>query len=201
MKQFFFIATLLFLTIGIEARERASSPAVVNVVDGVPVFMFAEPVVEFQRAEKTLSVKNMFKLASDGDETPRDKVHKLIGMIRHRVEEGKITCFDAVIVDIRNDYYDAICFKGEKSLQANVHTVKDVPIYFFSKPTEPYDTVAVIPAEYSRRAKRNFLYDKIKSMVGRILKKEKKKEIGQFDALIYNPDDLSAVAIRFKKEE
>jgi hypothetical protein len=43
------------------------------------------------------------------------------------------------------------------------------------------------------------LFDKIRSMVDRTIKKQKDGEINSFDAIIINPDDLSEKLIIFKK--
>jgi hypothetical protein len=42
------------------------------------------------------------------------------------------------------------------------------------------------------------LYDKIKSMINRTLKKEEAGEVKQFDAVIIDPKDLSETLIKFK---
>ncbi len=193
---------LLFLllwgvVVSVPAQERNASEAVVEEIKGIPFFMYAEPVEKYDVVGKAISFKETMKLAASNRSNVRQKAEKLVDMVLKKKKEDKLPPFDAIIVDIDRDKTHIIKFEGPVSRRARVKQVKDVPLYFFSHPVAPYDTVAVLPPDFSRWAKRNLLYDKINSMVGRVKKKAEKGEIGAFDALIYNPEDLSAVAIKF----
>ena len=182
-----------------QAQDKKASEALVEEISGVPFFMYAVPLDTYEVVGKALSFKEMLKLSTHQKSTVRQKVQKLVGTVLKKREEGKLAAFDAIIVDIDRDKTQVIKFAGKVSHRAKVARVKEVPLYFFSKPIAPYDTVAHLPPDFSRWAKRNLLFDKINSMVGRIKKKEEKGDIGAFDALIYNPDDLSAIAVKFKE--
>ncbi len=196
----FLFVFFLFLGLVASAQEqkRDASEAVVDEIKGIPFFMYAEPVEKYEMVGKALSFKETIKLVATGGNV-HQKAEKLVDMVLKMRSEEKLPPFDAIIVDIDRDKTHIIKFEGQISHRARVKRVEDVPLYFFSHPVTSYNKIADLPADFSLWAKRNLLYDKINSMVRRVKKKEINGEIGAFDALIYNPDDLSAVAIKFPK--
>jgi hypothetical protein len=183
------------------ADERKAADAVVESIDGIPIFMYSTPIANFEVIGKAVSFGEHLKFALDDQSNDREKAEHLVAKTLQKVEDGEKAPFDAIIIDLNRDTTRLIRFKGEKSTHATVTRVKDVPIYFFAQPTVPYLKVADLPRDMSRRAERNLLFDRINSMVGRTVKKEKNGAIEQFDALIFDPETLSAVAIRFDEED
>jgi hypothetical protein len=178
---------------------RQSSPATVSIVSDVPLFIFSEPVADYEIVGKALSVGNMIKLAVDEESTVEQKAEDVVAFAMTRKEKGKVPEFDALILDLENEKAHTIKFKGEVSLKATIKECEEVPVFLFATPDDEYEVVAELPADYSSRAQRNgMLYDKIKSMINRTLKKEEAGEVKQFDAVIIDPKDLSETLIKFK---
>ena len=202
MKKSVFITIAFVVLIVVYAftpSGRKSSPATVSVVSDVPFFIFSEPVADYEIVGKALSVSNIIKLAVDEESTIEQKAEDVVALAVSRKEKGKIPEFDALILDLENEKAHAIKFKGEISLKAKIKECKGVPVYLFATPDDEYDTIAELPADFSLRAQKSgMLYDKIKSMINRTLKKEEAGETEQFDAVIIDPKDLSETLIKFK---
>jgi len=166
--------------------------AIVETVSDVPVFFFSKPVAKYDVIGKAMSFSDMLKMASDQKSNVRQKAEKIVKIAQKRVENGKITAFDALIIELENDKVFAIKFKSEISKKAKIDNYGDIPVYFFCEPNDEYKLVKRLDADFSLRAKNGgSLYDKINSMVKRTLKKQKNAELDKFDAIIINPDDLS----------
>jgi len=174
--------------------------AIVEKVSDVPVFFFSKPVAKYDVIGKAMSFSDMLKMASDQKSNVRQKAEKIVKIAQKRVENSKITAFDALIIELENDKVFAIKFKSEISKKAKIDNYGDVPVYFFCEPNDKYKLVKKLDADFSLRAKNGgSLYDKINSMVKRTIKKRKDLELEYFDAIIINPDDLSEKLINFKK--
>ncbi len=196
------LGVCLFLSFGIlvKAQERKALPATVEKVEGLPVFVYSLPLGDYEIVGKAVTAGHIIKLAVDEISTVREKTGQLVKKALERNEKGKIPAFDAIIIDLDKEKAHAIKFKGgNDSRKAKVLDQDGVPLYFFAEPDGVYKVVASLPADYSLRAGRGLLYDKIKSMVNRTLKKEERGEVEKFDAVIINPDDLSEQLIRFGK--
>ena len=193
---------LLILTFGLVAftSDNNEHYAIVEKISDVPFFVFSKPVSEYDIIGKAMSFSDMVKMAIDEESSAREKAEKIVEIAQKRVSDGKILSFDALIVQLENDKVLAIKFKSNISTKAEIENFDDLPIYFFNKPDEEYEVVTQLKANYSLRAERSgMLYDKVKSMVKRTLKKKEKGEVEKFDAIIINPDDLSETLIIFKK--
>ena len=193
---------LIVLTMGLFAftSDNNEHYAIVEKVSDVPFFVFSKPVSEYEIVGKTMSFKEMVKMAVDQGSSTREKAREIVKISKNKVKEGKLSAFDALIVELDNDKVLAVKFKSDISTKAKIENYGELPVYFFNKPDEKYEVVTQLKADYSQRAKKNgMLYDKIKSMVKRTLKKKENGEIENFDAIIINPDDLSETLINFKK--
>ncbi len=192
---------LILLTIGLLAFTSDNNEhfATVEKISDVPFFLFSKPVAEYDITGKAMSFSDMVKMGIDQESSTREKAEKIVKIAQKRVEDGKISAFDALIVKLESDKVLAIKFKSNISTKAKIDDFGDLPVYFFNKPDEAYKVVTQLKADYSQRAKRNgMLYDKVKSMVKRTLKKRDNGEVENFDAIIINPDDLSETLIIFK---
>jgi len=193
---------LVLLTIGLVAFTSGINEhyATVEKISDVPVFLFSKPVSEYEIVGKAMSFSDMVRVGVDQESSVREKAEKVVKIAQKRVKDGKISAFDALIIQLENDKVLAIKFKSDISTKAKIDNFGDLPVYFFNKPDEEYKDVTKLKADYSQRAKRNgMLYDKIKSMVKRTLKKRDNGEVENFDAIIINPDDLSETLIIYKK--
>jgi len=200
MKTFLGICLLFSFGMLTCAQENKPLPATVEKVEGVPVFVYALPADDYEVVGKAVSAGHTIRLAVDEISTVREKTVQLVRKALERKENGKVPAFDAIIIDLDKEKTQAIKFKESSDpLKAKVLDQDGVPVYFFSKPDGAYTVVADLQADYSLRAERGLLYDKIKSMVNRTLRKEESGEVEKFDAVIINPDDLSEQLIRFGK--
>jgi DNA-binding response OmpR family regulator len=200
MKKFYFFVLAIGL-LAFTTTDENIHFAKVEMVSGTPIFVFSKPVSEYAVVGKAMSFGEMLKMATDQKSSIREKTKKVVAIAQQRVKEEKIPDFDALIIELQNDKMHAIKFSSEVSQKAKVDNYNDTPIYFLSQPEEEYEVVQELKADYSLRAERNgMLFDKIKSMVSRTLKKRENKEVGQFDAIIVSPDNLSEKLIIFKKQ-
>jgi len=176
--------------------------ATVEKITDTPIFVFSRPVSEYEVVGKAISFNEMLKLVTDQKSSVREKTAKVVEYSLKRVKNGKIPNFDALIIELENDKVNAIKFNSDISQKAKINNYGDLPVYFFCEPDEEYEVVTQLKADYSLRAERGgLLFDKIKSMIDRTLKKKKNNEIKHFDAIIINPDDLSEKLIVFKTAE
>jgi len=174
---------LIILTIGLIAftSDNNEHYAIVEKVSDVPFFLFSKPVSEYDIIGKAMSFTDMLKMATDQKSSAREKAEKIV-----KIAE--------------NDKVFAVKFKSDISTKAKIDNYGNLPVYFFNTPDESYEIVTQLKADYSLRAEKSgMLFDKVKSMVKRTLKKKENGELEKFDAIIINPDDLSETLIIFKK--
>ena len=201
MKRLILILSVV-IVLAFTADKETEHFATVEKVADTPVFIFSRPVSEYETVGKALSFSEMLKLATDQKSNTREKTAKIVDYAIKRVENGKISDFDALIIELENDKVRAIKFKSAISQKAKIESYGDLPVYFFCNPDEEYEVVTQLEADYSARAaKGGMLFDKIRSMVKRTLKKRDNNEIEYFDAIIINPDDLSEKLIVYKGAE
>ncbi len=198
MKHLVFTLLIILFVSPVFSQTRKSSPATVETVSGIPFFIFSEPASEYEVVGKAMSFGNMLNMAVDEESGLMQKAKKVVTKALERKKAGKIQEFDAILINLDSEKMQVIKFKNTVSTDATVANCKDVPVYFFSKPVNDYETVATLPADYSNRAKRGLLFDKIRSMMKRTIEKEENGEVEHFDAVIINHDDLSETLIRFK---
>jgi hypothetical protein len=198
MKKFIGTLALIALVFTLNAQDKKTSPAVVEKVSEIPFFILSTPDAEYEMVGKAVTAGNIISLAVDENSTVSEKAVKLVNKALERVKKEKVPEFDAIIVDLFKENSRAIKFKNGVSTKAKVKEIDNVPVYFFSKPVDPYEEVGTLPADFSLRAERGMLLDKIESMINRTIKKAENGEIEKFDAVIISPDDLSLKTIRFK---
>ena len=198
MKRLLLVLLMLGMFIAIHAQEKRSIPAKVERVLDIPVFVFSIPAADYEVVGKAVTAGNIIKVAVDESSTVSDKIEQIVRKALDRKENGKIPAFDAIIVDLNRERIQAITFTNEPSLEAIVLLPEDVPVYFFATPEGKYSVVGELPADYSLRAQRGLLLDKVESMMRRTLKKEEEGEVEKFDAVIISPDDLSEQLIVFE---
>jgi len=197
MKSLFTLLVLFQIAITPYNQKSDAPEAIVEEVKGIPIFMYSEPIESYEILGKAMTFKEIISIATLDKTSVHEKAEKIVDMVLQKKENGDIPDFDAIIIDIIDDKTHVIKFNENKSLRAKVKNVKDVPLYFLSKPATNYTVVDSLNADFSLYAKRNLLYDKINSMVKRTIKKSEKEEIGKFDAMIFDSNNLSAVTIRF----
>ena len=188
--------TVLVMTM--HAQEKRSVPATVSTVSDIPVFIFSIPATDYEVVGKAVTAGHIIKVAVDESSTVSDKIEQIVEHALARKEKGKVPAFDAIIVDLNREKIQAITFTNEPSLDAIVLLPEDVSVYFLSVPKGKYRVVDELPADFSLRAQRGLLLDKVESMMRRTLKKEEEGEVEKFDAVIINPDDLSEQLIVFE---
>jgi len=181
-----------------EAQDAKVYNATVDTVGGVPFFIFAKPIADYSEVGKAVSALEIIKIMIDEESTVAKKAQGLVIRTKNRVEEGKISNFDAVIVDVDAEKTRAIKFKGTPSRDANVSIIKDIPVFFMSVPKDEYTEVGKMDNEMSMRASNGMLLDKVIYIVKRAKKKLENKEIASFDALIVDSESLETTLIKFK---
>lgn len=189
---------LLLFAVQMNAFSQSKTAAETTEIAGVPVFIYSNPATEYETVGKAIPVGKVIMIAANEKVSLTEKIKETIESTNERVKKGKLTKYDAIIIDVDKDKTWAIKFKGEPSLDATVVTVENIPVFLLTKPKTPYEVVAQFPADYSHRASKGVLYDKVNSMVKRALKKQEEGGVEKFDAIIFDPQDLSETLIRFK---
>ena len=199
MKTILITLFLILVLSSFTTQDNIQRKATVDAISDIPVFMYAEPLAKYKVVGKAVTMGNILKMMIDEEKTIREKAQDIVAKTFERKKNGKIGDFDAIIFDFEKEKILAIKFEEELSTKAKISSYEGVVIYFFSSPDDEYDIVAKLPADYSMRAERNgTLDDKILSMVRRSIKKNESGEVGDFDAIIFSPDDLSQTLIKFK---
>ncbi len=198
MKKVEFVFLLLIFSSLLSAQEKMASLAIVEKVETIPVFILSEPVADYEVVGKAISTGFAVKIALNETSGISSKTKEIIQQTIRRKEKGKIGDFDAIIIDLYKEKSMAIKFMDKVSLEAKVKEVEGVPVYLYAKPIGKYKEIAVLDADFSMRAKRGLLLDKLESMMHRTVKKEENGEVGKFDAVIVNPEDLSEKLIVFE---
>lgn len=171
----------------------------IEVISGMPIYMYAVPVDEYEIIGKAISFGETLKLVLD-DQTPLSKkVEDAVKIAFDKKTNDKIADFDALAINSSKGKAYGVKFNGENSLKAYIEKVHNIPVFIYSKPVSNYTVVAQTSADFSKRAGRGLLHNKVKSMLKKAFEKQKNGEIGNFDAVIINPDDLSETFIKFKK--
>jgi len=200
MTKFNFSLILLFtvFTISSYAQSRKLSQATVKKVMNVPVFVYSYPNEEFEEVGDITAMWSLIASVLDENASVSDKAKELIQTAKNKKKKGKVSEFDALLVN--PDDYSGILIKfiGEKSLNADVKRVLGVPVYLFSYPNEEYEEVGEITATMSLLLGSDRLSDQTSELIAKAKKKEKKGKVGKFDAIIISPDDFTGILIKFK---
>jgi len=200
MKKLFTILTVsLFIPLSIIAQENKPITGTVEKISGIPMYLYSEPQVQFEVVGKANTAVDIIKVGVNMNLDVYKKGEKIVETAFKRKDSGKIPNFDAIVLDIHKEKILAIKYKDEPSLNANIQFEDGIAIYIFSQPNIEFEIIADLPADFSLRAESGILSDKISSMVRRYLKKVNKGQLDEFDAIIFNPKDLSGQAIKFKK--
>lgn len=170
----------------------------VEIISGVPIYMYAVPADAYENSGKAITLGNTIKILLNEESTLTKKLEEAINKASERNDIGKISGFDALEIRVSKEKAFGVKYNGENTLKAYIEKVHNIPVFIYSKPVNKYDVVVQLPANFSKRAGRGFLHQKIKSMLKLTLEKQEKGEVGQFDAVIINPDDLSETLIKFK---
>ncbi len=182
----------------VQAQPRKAAPARVEKIEGVPLFVYALPAAGYEVVGKAVTAGHLIKLSVDEVSSVEEKTARLVKAALARWEKGKVPPFDGIIVDLDREKVLAFRLKEQgDTLMAKVLRQDSVPVYFYSHPVGDYVVVDTLAADYSLWAQRGLLYDKIRSMISRTLKKEEEGQVPHFDAVIIDPADLSEVLIRF----
>ncbi len=195
-----YFVTILFFSSIASAQDSKSveQTAFVEKVSGVPIFLFSEPISPYKVVGK--AEQNMEILLMDVSvyTSVTQKAKNMVKEARERQEKGKLGFFNAIYVDLELSRSQAILFPADVSLKAKAYTFKGISVFFFSKPFNSYDEVAHLPSKSQDYEENGFLTDKVNTMIKRALRHVKAGEQKPFDGIIFNPDDLSAIAIKFK---
>lgn len=197
--------TMIYLTLflyfsffSIKAQEMSNYTGTVENIKGVPVFMFSKPTAAYTETGKAASFGDIVKMGVNETKTVDEKAQVMIENAFKRKENGKVGAFDAIIVDMLKEKILGIKFNSGKSNEAKIQAVEGIPVYFYAKPDAAYEVVMDIPAKFSRKAERGMLIDRVLYVVKQSKKKLENGEIKAFDAIIFNPKDLTSKAIKFK---
>lgn len=192
------VIAFLQSAVSLYAQEEIIPDAIAEKISGVPVFLYCKPVSPYKVLGKAEQRMEILQMDIEGYTSVRKKAELMVASAKDRVKTGLLDNFDAILVDTESSKTYAITFTSENSLKAKAQQVRNISVFFFSKPVNEYDVIAKLPARFPKYDENGLLQDKVKSMINRALRKVKSGDISKFDGVIFNPDDLSATIIKFK---
>lgn len=199
MKKGLVIILSTFLVINLQAQNRKRSDATVNKVYNIPVYLYSEPVEEFEEVGEVTATFSAIEdaLSDDGQVSVADKVKEIVKTAKNKLKKGKVKEFNAIIIN--PDDYTGMLIKIAKKedLTATVKLILGVPVYMFSYPNKDYTEIKDLTATMSMLLGDSKLSDNVKELIEKAKKKEKKGKIDKFDAIIINPDDFTGTLIKF----
>ena len=201
MNKFFAILLVFFQVISYAQNMKNIDKSIVGeveIISGIPIYMYAVPADDYENSGKAITMGNIIKIVLNEENSLSKKLKEAIEKASERNAMGKTADFDALEIRVSKERAFGVKYKGENTLKAYIEKVHNIPVFIYSKPVKEYSVVAEMPANFSKKAARGLLHDKIKSMLKLTLEKQEKGAIGQFDAVIINPDDLSETLIKFK---
>jgi len=198
MKKIVFVVFMIVSMLNIvQAQSRKSVLAEVEKVYGISVYIYSYPTVEYDEVGDVVAVWSIVSSAMDESASVNDKVKELVQAAKSKKKSGDISDFDAIIIN-PDDYSGIVIkYKEDKSGNAKVRKVLNVPVYLMSYPSEEYEEVAEISATMSLLLGSDELSDQVSEVVSKAKRKEKKGKVGKFDAIIISPDDFTAILVRF----
>ena len=179
------------------AQDTATVKGTVEVIAGYPVFIYAVPAGEYTETGKISSFSDLVRTGVSEVEL-REKIGFLVDAAEKKVDKKKIPPFDAIVLDPDRGKNKAIKFKGKVSRNARMVPVEDVPVFLFSTPLEKYTVVDTLPPRFPLRSRNWLLHDKVVYLIDKARDKVDDKKIAPFDAMIIDPEDLSAILIKFE---
>ena len=197
MKRTFFLLLVSGIATLTNAQDTLPVKGTVEVVAGYPVFIYAVPAAEYTETGKISSFTDLVRTGVS-EAGLREKIGILVKAAEKKVDKKKIPPFDAILLDPDNGKNKAIKFKGEVSRDARLVPVEDVPVFLFSTPLEKYTVVDTLPPKFPLRSRNWLLHDKVVYLIDKAKDKVDDKEIDPFDAMILDPEDISAILIKFE---
>lgn len=198
MKKIVNVLFLLLFVSALQAQDKKISPANVEKVLNIPVFIYSYPTTEYEEKEEVLAGWSALASALDEEVGIREKTKELVNTAKRKLKKGKVSEFDGILINPDDFSGILIKFTNEKSLVAEVKRVSGVPVYIYSYPVDEYVEVKEMTALFSALLGDSPLSDIIKEMINKAKRKEKKGKIEKFDAIIVSPDDFSGILIKFK---
>ena len=157
--------------------------------------MYSYPTNEYEEVENISATWSAIGSGLDEDVGISERTKELINKAKNKKKKGKVSEFDAMIINPDDFTGTLIKFIREKSLIAEVKRVSGVPVYIYSYPNDEYEEVKEVTATFSSIRGGNFLSERVKEMVNKAKRKEKKGKIDHFDGIIISPDDFTGILI------
>jgi len=198
MKNKLILLFFLFSFSQLFSQEMSKYTGTVEKVEGVPIFMFSIPVEKHHEVGTAASTGYIIKMGANEIKSIDNKTRDMVKSALKKKESGKLGEFDAILLDMIKVKIKAIKFDSVKSDKAVIQEVEGTPVFFYSKPDNNYTVISDIPANFSIVASRGMLFDKVLNIVRKTHKKLENGEIKDYDAIIFNPKDLTSKAVKFK---
>lgn len=193
------IVLVLFVSIKTFSQEKSK----VQKVDGIEVYILAEPVREFESVKSSGKGIQWGSFVSGGlvNESISTRVYKYIKQLAKEYEDENIE-FDAIIYT-DGKHMTAINFTDEKTEEndriAIVQKIEGIPFFVMSEPIDEYEFVETIGSGVKMKSfvsgglVNNSIEQDLKKFTKKMTKKYKKNEIS---AIIYVQEKESK-AIKF----
>jgi len=189
----------IIFAISAYSQNKKISQATVDKILNVPVYLYSYPIQEYEETGTIRATWSAIASGLDKSVGISKRTKELINKAKNKKKKGKVSDFNAIIID-PDDYTATLILSSDKSsLNADVKRVSGVPVYIYSYPIEEYEEVKEISATWSALGGGNSLKNRVSELISKAKRKEKKGKIGHFDAIIISPDDFTGILIKFKE--
>jgi hypothetical protein len=198
MKRSFILFFALFTCASAIGQTKEETLAVVEKVLNVPVFMYAYPEQDYEETGTITATFSAVATGLGGNASISDRTKELINKAKRKKSKGKISEFNAIIIDPDDFTGTLIVLSDPSNLQASVNKVLGVPVYLYSYPVSEYEEVKEITATWAFVGGTSSLRDQVSELVQKAKKQQAKGKVEDFDAIIISPDDFKGILIKFK---
>ena len=199
MKNLILISVLLFFSFSIYSQSEKSL-ARVQKIKGKEIYIYCEPVREYEVVEKVTSfVSQLTAGLSDEQPSIDNMIKEMVDKSIDREIKNKIGKFDAILT---TDGESAVLIKfkagndDNKGL-GNVQRIQGKYIFLYCDPINEFDNTGQITSAISQLFGTNSISNMVKEMIDKAIKKEIKNKVKPFDGIITS-DGTNGVLIKFK---
>ena len=173
----------------------------VDRVLNVPVFMYAYPDAPFTEVTELTATWSLLLDSPECYSSVNERVTEIVRRAKRRERKGRIGQFDALVIHPDDFTGVLIRFDEGMDLRSQAFSVDGVPVFMYAQPDRDYQEVRRMSATWSAISTGldgdTWVDDRVDEIVRKALRKRRKGKVGNFDAIIIDPDSFSGTLIRY----
>lgn len=197
------LLVILLLSFGLlaNAQQPDQRAGYVDRVLNVPVFMYAYPDASFSEVTEMTATWSLLLDSPECYSNVNDRVREIVRKAKRREGKGKIGQFDALVIHPDDFTGVLIRFDEETDLRSQAFSVDGIPIFMYAQPDRDYREVRRMSATWSAISTGldgwGWVEERVDEIVRKALRKRRKGKVGDFDAIIIDPDNFSGTLIKY----